>query len=152
MSFAEWVFGPGGLPALQVLAFGDFSHSDRYSGQQFLLRRAFPAWECGSKDVAGDICDYTTRLPFRPADMADPSIWDGVGYRVSRQAAKGKRASRLLHGLHLFVNGNLISWPESYVVLPDISGERPHSQASPPRSNSFRYHEPGIGLQQNYVI
>lgn len=56
-----------------------------------------------------------------------------MGYlRVSRQAAEGKRASRLLHGLHLFVNGNLISWPESYVVLPDISGERPHSQAFPP--------------------
>mgnify|MGYP006868035511 FL=1 len=34
VSFAEWAFSPGGLPALQVLAFGDFSHGDRYRGQQ----------------------------------------------------------------------------------------------------------------------
>lgn len=36
VSFAEWAFGPCGLPALRVLAFGDFSHGSRYSGQQFL--------------------------------------------------------------------------------------------------------------------
>ncbi|KAJ5230957.1 hypothetical protein N7489_011665 [Penicillium chrysogenum] len=64
VSFAEWAFGPHGLPALQVLAFGDFSHGDRYRSQQFLMRRL--------------ACDDTTRLPFRPADMSDPSIWDGA--------------------------------------------------------------------------
>ena len=78
VSFAEWAFGPGGLPALQVLAFGDFSHGDRYRGQQFMLRRAYPAWECGSKGIADLTCDYMTRLSFRAADIADPSIWDGV--------------------------------------------------------------------------
>ncbi|CAG8244243.1 unnamed protein product [Penicillium salamii] len=84
VSFAEWAFGPRGLPALQVLAFGDFSHGDRYSGQQFLLRRAYSAWEYGSKSVAGDACDDTMRLPFRPAEMADLSIWDGVSVDGAR--------------------------------------------------------------------
>jgi hypothetical protein len=84
VSFAEWAFGPRGLPALQVLAFGDFSHGDRYSGQQFLLRRAYPAWEYGSKRVAGDTCDDTMRLPFRPAELADLSIWDGVSVDGAR--------------------------------------------------------------------
>lgn len=84
VSFAEWAFGPRGLPALRVLAFGDFSHGDRYSGQQFLLRRAYPAWEFASKSVAGDTCDDTMRVPFRPADMADPSIWDGVPVEGAR--------------------------------------------------------------------
>lgn len=84
VSFAEWAFGPGGLPALQVLAFGDFSHGDRYRGQQFLMRRACPAWDSDGKGLAGLTCDDTTRLPFRPADMADPSIWDGVSVDGAR--------------------------------------------------------------------
>ncbi|KAI3111404.1 hypothetical protein CBS147330_9921 [Penicillium roqueforti] len=84
VSFAEWEFGPGGLPALQVLAFGDFSHGDRYRGQQFLMRRACPAWDSDGKGLAGLTCDDTTRLPFRPADMADPSIWDGVSVDGAR--------------------------------------------------------------------
>ncbi|KAJ5230968.1 hypothetical protein N7489_011676 [Penicillium chrysogenum] len=78
VSFAEWAFGPDGLPALQVLAFGDFSHGDRYRSQQFLMRRAYFPWECGGKVLAGLACDDTTRLPFRSADMSDPSIWDGA--------------------------------------------------------------------------
>ncbi|KAJ5500669.1 hypothetical protein N7453_009720 [Penicillium expansum] len=84
VSFAEWAFGPGGLPALQVLAFGDFSHGDRYRGQQFLMRRACPAWDSDGKGLVGLTCDDTTRLPFRPADMADPSIWDGVSVDGAR--------------------------------------------------------------------
>lgn len=84
VSFAEWAFGPGGLPALQVLAFGDFSHGDRYRRQQFLMRRACPAWDSDGKGLAGLTCDDTTRLPFRPADMADPSIWDEVSVDGAR--------------------------------------------------------------------
>ncbi|OGE46739.1 hypothetical protein PENARI_c124G04245, partial [Penicillium arizonense] len=78
VSFAEWAFGPHGLPALQVLAFGDFSHGDRYRSQQFLMRRVYPSWEDGDKELAGLACDDTTRLPFRSADMSDPSLWDGA--------------------------------------------------------------------------
>ncbi|KAL5366112.1 hypothetical protein BJX96DRAFT_169655 [Aspergillus floccosus] len=35
----RWAFGPAGLPALQILAFSDFSHGHRYREQQVLLRR-----------------------------------------------------------------------------------------------------------------
>ncbi|KXG45117.1 uncharacterized protein PGRI_096040 [Penicillium griseofulvum] len=84
VSFAEWAFGPGGLPALQVLAFGDFSRGDQYRGQQFLMRRSYPAWESDGKGLAGVTCDDTTRLPFCPADTADPSIWDGVSVDGAR--------------------------------------------------------------------
>ncbi|KAF4768016.1 hypothetical protein HAV15_002970 [Penicillium sp. str.  len=78
VSFADWAFGPDGLPALQVLAFGDFSHGDRYRSQQFLMRRVYPSSEGGDKEFAGLACDDTTRLPFCSADMSDPSIWDGA--------------------------------------------------------------------------
>lgn len=78
VSFAEWAFGPDGLPALQVLAFGDFSHGDRYRSQQFLMRRVYSSSEGGGKELAGLACDDTTRLPFCSADMSDPSIWDGA--------------------------------------------------------------------------
>jgi hypothetical protein len=78
VSFADWAFGPDGLPALQVLAFGDFSHGDRYRSQQFLMRRVYPSSEGGGKELAGLACDDTTRLPFCSADMSDPSIWDGA--------------------------------------------------------------------------
>ena len=84
MLFAEWVFGPGRLPALQVLAFGDFSYGDRYRGQQFLIRRAYPIQDSNGKGLAGLKCDDTTRLPFRPVDMADPSIQDGVSVDGAR--------------------------------------------------------------------
>lgn len=30
LSFAKWAFSSDGLPSLQVLGFGDFSHGDRY--------------------------------------------------------------------------------------------------------------------------
>ncbi|KAJ5260657.1 hypothetical protein N7524_008681 [Penicillium chrysogenum] len=78
VSFAEWAFGPDGLPALQVLAFGDFSHGDRYRSQQFLMRRVYPSLEGGAKEPTDLTCDDTMRLPFCSADMSDPSIWDGA--------------------------------------------------------------------------
>ncbi|KAJ5751402.1 uncharacterized protein N7511_008367, partial [Penicillium nucicola] len=63
VSFADWAFGPDGLPALD---------------QQFLIRRNCSSCECGGKGRAGLACDDTTRLPFRVANMKDPSIWDGA--------------------------------------------------------------------------
>lgn len=39
VSFAEWAFGPTGLPNLQILAIGDFSDKDRFQKQQCLIRR-----------------------------------------------------------------------------------------------------------------
>ena len=37
LSFAQWAFGPTGLPGLQVLAYGDFSHKGRYKWQNWLF-------------------------------------------------------------------------------------------------------------------
>ena len=37
--FAQWAFGPNGLPDLQILAFGDFSHNGRYEEHTALLCR-----------------------------------------------------------------------------------------------------------------
>lgn len=39
IDFAEWAFGPEGLPHLQVLAIGDFSHKSRYELHQLLMVR-----------------------------------------------------------------------------------------------------------------
>ena len=67
VAFAIWAFGPQGLPSLQVLAYGDFSHQDRYHGQQFLLRRRnIP--QSGS----------TSQLSFESACVSDPWTWTGV--------------------------------------------------------------------------
>lgn len=38
--FAQWVFGPQGLPSLQVLAYGDFSPEGRPIRANFLLGRS----------------------------------------------------------------------------------------------------------------
>jgi hypothetical protein len=42
--FADWAFGAEGLPDLQVLAWGDFSHEGRYARHNVLLCRADCGW------------------------------------------------------------------------------------------------------------
>ncbi|KAJ5531454.1 hypothetical protein N7527_004847 [Penicillium freii] len=42
------------------------------------LRSATSPTDSDGKGLAGLTYDDTTRLPFRPADIADPSIWDSV--------------------------------------------------------------------------
>lgn len=37
--FAHWAFGPDGLPTLEVLAFGDFSHDGRFRNHNHLFCR-----------------------------------------------------------------------------------------------------------------
>ncbi|KAG9228716.1 hypothetical protein BJ875DRAFT_547533 [Amylocarpus encephaloides] len=38
-NFADWAFGPHGVPRLQVLEYGDFSYGDRYAHQNTILQR-----------------------------------------------------------------------------------------------------------------
>jgi hypothetical protein len=38
-SFADWAFGPTGLPNLLVIAFGDFSQDGRFSGSHIFIFR-----------------------------------------------------------------------------------------------------------------
>lgn len=75
ISFARWVFGPQGIPSLRVLAFGDFSHEDRYEAQRFLVRRLDPLKE--SRVVSE--C-----LGFVPLDFADLESWDGLSGNGAR--------------------------------------------------------------------
>ncbi|KAJ6125840.1 hypothetical protein N7471_010333 [Penicillium samsonianum] len=58
LSFAEWAFGPTGLPKLRVLAFGDFSHKDQFQKQQFLTRRRFHENEQRYKDYQRPACGH----------------------------------------------------------------------------------------------
>ncbi|KAJ6033836.1 hypothetical protein N7460_000247 [Penicillium canescens] len=81
LSFAEWAFGPCGIPSLQVLAFGDFSHEERYQEQQFLVRRLDPALACGQNGVARCFSDNNRGGPFFvPAVMSDTWTWDGLSF------------------------------------------------------------------------
>ena len=75
LSFAKWAFSPDGLPSLQVLGFGDFSHGDRYQSQRFLVRRL------GSSKIP---CPAPDILPFYPVELSDPHIWDGVSVDGAR--------------------------------------------------------------------
>ncbi|KAF7589640.1 hypothetical protein BBP40_004013 [Aspergillus hancockii] len=73
LAFAEWAFGPTGLPTLQVLAFGDFSRGERYRRQQFVVRRNAYADRCryGTHDVEDG-------FPFRTADATNSLLWDDL--------------------------------------------------------------------------
>lgn len=80
LSFAEWAFGPMGLPNLQVLAFGDFSHNDQFQKQQFLTRRGFCEKERRYKDYQRRACGHEPTLSqsFYAANPADISIWENL--------------------------------------------------------------------------
>lgn len=68
VSFATWAFGPEGIPSLEVLALGDFSHDDRYEAQRFLVRRRDPLKE----SQAPSAC-----LDFVPIELTDLDTWGG---------------------------------------------------------------------------
>ena len=78
LTFAEWAFGPSGLPNLRVLAFGDFSHENRYPSQQFLVRRVGLPEECRQKELGRSAFEELGGLSFCSADVTDPWIWNDV--------------------------------------------------------------------------
>ncbi|CEL11749.1 hypothetical protein ASPCAL14846 [Aspergillus calidoustus] len=71
----QWAFGPAGLPALQILAFGDFSHGDRYREQQVLIQRKRP--DRSSNGTSHREC-YTANRAFCLADIDNDSFWDDL--------------------------------------------------------------------------
>jgi len=77
LSFAEWAFGPTGFPALQVLAFGDFSHQYQYERQQFLVQRKHREPHL-SRQGYGGTKRQERDLNFWPADASDSSVWDSI--------------------------------------------------------------------------
>ncbi|KAJ6081434.1 hypothetical protein N7499_006308 [Penicillium canescens] len=78
VDFADWAFGPKGLPALQILAFGDFSLQDRYHNQQFLVHRKRWNQVHTSRNCQGHFCDEAGARNFVVADVAEPSLWDSI--------------------------------------------------------------------------
>ncbi|OQD77348.1 hypothetical protein PENANT_c113G11397 [Penicillium antarcticum] len=80
VEFAEWVFGPTGLPKLQVLAFGDFSHNDRFQKQQFLTRRRYHENEQRYKNHQHAACIHEPNLSrsFCAASSADTFVWENL--------------------------------------------------------------------------
>ena len=56
LDFADWAFGPNGLPRLEVLAFGDFSYEKRYRSNGF--------WRVGNTRCD---CDCLVNVP-RPVN------------------------------------------------------------------------------------
>lgn len=68
MQFADWAFGPTGMPNLRILAFGDFSYDERYASQRFLACR-----------TNRELSTYSKTCDFNEANMADPDLWDRVG-------------------------------------------------------------------------
>ncbi|KAI2868709.1 hypothetical protein CBS147323_11290 [Aspergillus niger] len=73
---AQWAFGPTGLPALQILAFGDFSHDGRYREQQILIRRR-RIGEQPYPRVSSDR-EYSISSSFCLVDSDDHSLWEGL--------------------------------------------------------------------------
>lgn len=78
VSFSQWAFGPTGLPSLQILAFGDFSHQGRYRQQQFLVRRKNGERDGPAKRLCCCKHDCSDGWMFEVASMDDSSLWDGL--------------------------------------------------------------------------
>ena len=72
VKFADWAFGPDGLPALQILAFGDFSFEDRYQDQQFLMHRKCGNRICTGKTRSSPFSGDTKDRNFCVGDVMDP--------------------------------------------------------------------------------
>ncbi|MCJ1395105.1 hypothetical protein MMC18_007986 [Xylographa bjoerkii] len=88
-TFATWAFGPAGLPKLQILASGDFSHKGRFDERNVLLcRRLLPVSDIDSDSEAEDETKPDTTLnnkktspprrPYRRMRKEDWGLWDGI--------------------------------------------------------------------------
>lgn len=78
VNFADWAFSLKGLPALQILAIGDFSLGDRYYKQQFLVHRKLRNQLHTWKACQDHFCEKTGDRNFIVADVAEPSLWESI--------------------------------------------------------------------------
>jgi hypothetical protein len=76
--FASWAFSSSGLPKLQVLAFGDFTHGDRFSDQQFLICRKSADRPLHNGAYQGTHSNCNSNSNFCVVDSKDPSVWANV--------------------------------------------------------------------------
>jgi hypothetical protein len=69
LEFADWAFGPEGLPKLDILAYGDFSYRDR---QPNILM-------CRSRDlkqITGGTDTTPVSKPYRQLTQKDVRLWE----------------------------------------------------------------------------
>lgn len=78
VEFASWAFSPSGLPKLQVLAFGDFSHGDRFSDQQFLVCRKAADRPLHNGAYQGILSNCNSNSNYCVVESQDPSAWANV--------------------------------------------------------------------------
>jgi hypothetical protein len=71
-TFANWAFGPGGFPVLEILAFGDFSYQGRFSRDTLLLCRDKSSGSLTDPYSTEDV----TELTFRNMRKTDGALWD----------------------------------------------------------------------------
>jgi hypothetical protein len=75
LRFANWAFGPNGLPTLQVLAFGDFS----YDGRSHIHNKLFCRHTWSIRNPENDILQQSEDelvLTFRLVRENDRELWD----------------------------------------------------------------------------
>ena len=72
LGLAHWIFGPWGLPELQILAYGDFSYHGRYEKHNLLLCRSSPASTSSSRNATAG---KKTEVRFRRVTEEDEKLW-----------------------------------------------------------------------------
>jgi hypothetical protein len=77
LEFTNWAFGPHGLPTLEVLAFGDFSHDGRFDVHNKLFCRHTRSTRYPGDDTSQRIHDKLV-LTFRPVKGNDRELWDRI--------------------------------------------------------------------------
>lgn len=91
--FAQWAFGPDGLPELEILAYGDFS----YQGRQLniLLCRSEDLMEPELDEPKDRETAHTSKLPYREVTKKDVRLWALV--REHSDLLEACPEDRLLH-------------------------------------------------------
>lgn len=84
VAFADWAFGPTGLPKLQFVAFGDFSYEERYSGQRFLARRETNEPVQRSIHTMNSVAGISRSWNFCEADKTELFSYNNVGLDWTR--------------------------------------------------------------------
>jgi hypothetical protein len=65
---AQWAFGPQGLPSLEVIVYGDFSHQGRYAQSHVYLCRHAGLHQDYEQDMAGQTFRHFSRDDWRQND------------------------------------------------------------------------------------
>ncbi|KAF9887780.1 hypothetical protein FE257_009586 [Aspergillus nanangensis] len=87
--FAQWVFGPQGVPSLQILVYGDWSNHGRYKETRLIFCR----------DVASSHTAAGGKKNYRSLNASDESLWDLIVHAVQDYPEEPRNATTQLEGL-----------------------------------------------------